>query len=119
LTFNTPVDAGTLADGGEAPQCGRVVFSDFHVSAQALVDGGQNKFPNSCLNNGLSSQEKALEFMLFDLSSCIQKDTAPTCQALSDSCSPTTPCCAGSTCDDSNGVICDGSKPCTCQLNLN
>ncbi|MHB8875040.1 MAG: hypothetical protein ACYC8T_15250 [Myxococcaceae bacterium] len=70
-TFNTPV-AALLPDGGAPDQCGRVLFSDFHVSAAAL--SGQTTFPASCKSDGLSGQEKALAFMLFDLSGCVQRD---------------------------------------------
>src|SRR5262249_2460515 len=54
FTFNTPV--GVPA----ASQCGRVVYSDFHVSASAL--SGLSNFPGSCNTGTLSNQEKALEF---------------------------------------------------------
>jgi hypothetical protein len=73
-TFNTPV-AALLPDGGAPMQCGRVVFSDFHVSAAAL--SGQPNFPGSCLDAAPTAQEKALIFMLFDLSACVQRDEIP------------------------------------------
>ncbi len=73
-TFNTPV-ASLLPDGGSPDQCGRVVFSDFHVSAAAL--SGMPTFPASCKTEELSAQEKALAFMLFDLSACVQRDELP------------------------------------------
>jgi hypothetical protein len=66
-TFNTPVG---LPDD---QQCGKVLFSDFHVAGSS--DG--SNFPMECAGNTFTPQQKALEFMLFDLSSCIQKDTDP------------------------------------------
>jgi len=62
-TFNTPVG------GAAAAQCGRVLFSDFHVNAADTFQGGN--FPTECDTNPMSPQEKVLEFMLFDLSACV------------------------------------------------
>ncbi len=74
FSFDTPF--GTPA----AEQCGRVVYSDLHVGA-ASGDYGEKPtddtipakaiVPTGCANNPLSPQEKALEFMLFDLSGCV------------------------------------------------
>jgi hypothetical protein len=60
--FSTPNEA----DAGE--RCGKVAFSDMHVSGGP--QGGD--YPDSCGNaTDLSPQEKALAFMIFDLSSCV------------------------------------------------
>ena len=72
-SFNTPVFEGGVPDGGV--QCGKVVFSDLHV-ASGNNPGGT--FPGNCVQTGgLTAQEKALEFLLFDLSSCVQNDSLP------------------------------------------
>ena len=70
MTFNTPIGVP------ETTQCGKVVYSDFHVTTNAL-DSSQPYFPDRCRNDPMSPQEKALEFMLFDLSACVQNDADP------------------------------------------
>jgi hypothetical protein len=71
LSFNTPTDAKVGPDGID--YCGRVVFSDLHVGG-ASGDVPAMPVPTSCADADLSPQEKALEFMLFDLSSCVTPD---------------------------------------------
>jgi hypothetical protein len=62
--FTTPLE--TTADN----RCGKVVFSDMHVSADS-TSPQNSTFPNSCSSNALTPQEKALAFMFFDISSCV------------------------------------------------
>jgi hypothetical protein len=58
-----------------AQQCGRVIFSDFHVVDQMLETG--DTFPSECAMKPMNSQQKALEFMLFDLASCVPGPHGP------------------------------------------
>ena len=77
FSFNTPTDAADfVADGVAAGYCGRVVYSDLHVGA-ASDDESDEPVPAGCADRELSPQEAALEFMLFDLSSCIVPDELP------------------------------------------
>jgi hypothetical protein len=75
FSFNTPT---TLMTGPDiTPQyCGRVVYSDLHVGA-ASGDDKDKPVPTGCAERALSPQEAALEFMLFDLSSCVLEDDKP------------------------------------------
>jgi hypothetical protein len=77
LSVNTPVGAPA------AMQCGRGVFSDVHISGAS--DGSQ--FPAECANadptGSYRNNEQALEFLFFELASCVQDDSqppAPPCQ---------------------------------------
>jgi hypothetical protein len=97
FTFNTPVGAMSMN------QCGRVVYSDWHADALGFAGNypacpfmlptnapyyshGMT-FPTECDNNPMTPQEAILEFMLFDLTACVQ---------------PYTPVCTPRTCAQDN-----------------
>ena len=74
LNVNLPI--GTPVEN----QCGKFVFADMHLyggdvqpEATALPNDG---FPGTC-SKALTPEEKALAFLFFDLSSCVQDDTKP------------------------------------------
>jgi hypothetical protein len=61
-------------------QCGRMVFTDMHVSGNDAMTPDPNldlsapgkPFPTGCVTTTLSPQEKALLFLLFDLTNCVE-----------------------------------------------
>lgn len=67
-TFNTPTNVP------EKDQCGRVFYSSFHIGSGRSFTG---TFPGACQNKPLTAQERVLEFMLFDLTSCVMSDQQP------------------------------------------
>jgi hypothetical protein len=71
LTFNTPVG------NPPATQCGRVLFNEYHVYDGTFTG---ETFPAECpaLGEALTAQEELLEFTLFDLSTFVSPDVAPT-----------------------------------------
>ena len=79
FSFDTPVNAPVPAGATAPAYCGRAVFSDLHVAGDPTTNDSSPP-PGGCDVTDLSPQEKALEFMLFDLSSCVVPDqtvTAP------------------------------------------
>jgi hypothetical protein len=118
LTFNTPI--GAAAD----QQCGRVLFDDFHVENHGFINSGSAynlTFPSECAAGAMTAQEKLLEFMIFDLGSCVAPDkptcTPTTCAAQGFSCGPAGDGCGGlldcGTCPA--GQTCGGGgKPSVC-----
>jgi hypothetical protein len=120
FTFNTPIGAGAVN------QCGRVTFSDWHAEGNSLRSGG-TVFPAACPTGPLTPQEAILEFMLFDLSACVQPYTPictpRTCAAQSIECGPAGDGCgneiecgscpAGQSCGGGGPGKCGSSTSCT------
>lgn len=61
LSFQTPVGAQP------ENQCGKVVYAGMHVAGSQTVD---SSFPSGC-SAAFSPDEKALVFLLFDLTACV------------------------------------------------
>jgi len=94
-TFATPYSTSATPPA----QCGKVIYSDFHVSG---INGGGSDdngytFPNECTAAPMTAQEKALEYLIWDLASCLPGPPGP-------SCTPTTCAALGATC----GPVGDG-----------
>jgi hypothetical protein len=57
-------------------RCGKVVFSEMHVSSGSFSKPGPSAssgtpFPTGCSTTPLSPQERALAFMFFDIAACV------------------------------------------------
>jgi hypothetical protein len=65
LSFTTPLTAA------EDQRCGKVVFSDIHVSS-GDDSSPDDRFPTGCTTTGLTPQEKVLAFMVFDIAGCVE-----------------------------------------------
>jgi hypothetical protein len=76
FSMNTPVGTNPMT------QCGRAIFSDVHVSGAGGNPADEDSvpaaaFPSYCTAPNMSDHapnELALEFLFFDLSSCVQND---------------------------------------------
>jgi len=110
-TFATPYSTATPPP----TQCGKVIYSDFHVS---VIQGGgsddeDDVFPAECTTAPMSAQEKALEYLIWDLASCLPGPPGATC-------TPTTCAAIGATCgpvgDGCGGTLqcgtCNGCQTC-------
>ncbi len=71
FSFNTPLAAAP------EQQCGRLVHTGIHVGVEQLTGDKEAPFPSGCKSAPLTAQEKALEFLLFDLSSCVMTTSEP------------------------------------------
>jgi len=109
-TFDTPWN--------QTSQCGRVVFSDFHVTSS---NTSNVTFPNECSASPMTGQEKALEYMIWDLASCVPPPPKPactplTCQQQNINCGPAGDGCGGllncGSC--TTPAICGGGGPGQC-----
>jgi hypothetical protein len=134
FTFNTPVGASS------ANQCGRMVYSDWHADNLGFKGNYPNcptqdplpttppfyshglTFPTECDTNPMTPQEAILEFMLFDLTACVQPYmplcTPTTCAAEGIQCGP-----AGDGCGNllqcgmcPTGQYCGGDGPGKCGM---
>ncbi|HEY1692526.1 MAG TPA: hypothetical protein VGG39_10210 [Polyangiaceae bacterium] len=96
-TFDTPFN--------QTPTCGRVVYSDFHVESQpTATEFTGDIFPKECPGgiapSSMTPQEELLEFMLFDLTSCV---SPPVCTPLT--CAQLPPGACGPQGDGCGGVV--------------
>jgi hypothetical protein len=101
FTFNTPFSTATPPPAA----CGRVIYSDFHVTNATDTDGAI--FPAECTTGEMIAQEKSLEYLIWDLASCPPGPPPPEC-------TPGTCASEGFTCG-TQGDGCGGSLDCgTC-----
>jgi hypothetical protein len=87
LSFNVS-NTGQVVDRMDTSDtnlCGRFVYTGLHVAAAssgAHAQDTKGAFPTQCQPGDLSPYEKAIEFMLFDLSSCLTTDQSTVGQTI-------------------------------------
>jgi hypothetical protein len=69
-----PGDAGPAEMSGPT-YCGKAVFTDLHTSSSLF--SMVNSIPNGCSGAPMTAQQKALEYLFFDLSACVSVDSVP------------------------------------------
>jgi hypothetical protein len=73
LSFTTPV--APSEGGAPVSACGKAAFTDMHSTSSLLATA--TSIPAGCTASNLTAQQKALEFLFFDLSGCVADDTQP------------------------------------------
>ena len=71
FSVNTPIEQAATPE----MQCGRFVHTGIHIAVAAGDDVAP--FDNGCTDAPLTAPEKAMEFLIFDLSSCVMKNDVP------------------------------------------
>ena len=73
MSVNTPVEMSATPEN----QCGRFIHTDLHVAGNSTSSSDQGTpFPGGCDKGELTPEEKALAFMIFDLSNCVMEEKA-------------------------------------------
>jgi|HubBroStandDraft_6_1064221.scaffolds.fasta_scaffold22097_2 hypothetical protein len=77
LSFETPI-GGAPPPPDAGPEsgkqyCGKAVFTDLHTSGSLFAMAAS--VPKDCTAADLTAQQKALEFLFFDLAACVTDDT--------------------------------------------
>ncbi len=84
LSFLTPIGGTTVpsgdggAEGGTGESkvyCGKAVFTDLHTSSGLFAKA--TNVPGDCTAAPLTAQQKALEYLFFDLAACVAPENAP------------------------------------------
>jgi hypothetical protein len=69
-----PMEAGRAESNGPT-YCGKAVFTDLHTSSS--LTSQVDSIPNGCSGAPMTAQQKALEYLFFDLSACVSVDSVP------------------------------------------
>jgi hypothetical protein len=115
FTFDMPIPTASAAS---PTQCGHGIYSDFHVVS--ANQSNNTVFPAECDTRALTSQERIIEYMIWDLASCVPGPPPSTCTPKTCADYPTGTCgqqtdgCSGLTASCGTcpaGQICGGTGP--------